>query len=167
MTERYAKVRRILTVSAVAAGMVAFAGLGVQAQGMKGKMKMKMPAPVTLSGQVIDLTCSTKGHTLMHNWHNAMNDDHMTPDGKKASCATMCLKGGQPAALFDTKKSKITAVFACNPKATLSNYAAKEVDVMGIWTAKGGDGLATFMPQKIRAAGSTNWVKVDCATMHG
>ena len=58
---------------------------------------------------------------MMDNWRN-VEDNHMMPDGEMKSCATTCLKGGQPAALFSG--GQITAVFSCSPQATLSNYAA-------------------------------------------
>ena len=103
---------------------------------------------------------------LMGKWANAKSDHHMTREGRKPNCATLCLKGGQPAALFDTESETIKAVFACNPRATLADYAAKEVEVQGFWSAGQEDGLNTFVPEKIRTAGSTPWVDVDCATMH-
>lgn len=132
-------------------GMVA----GVQAQ-------MNEPEKVTLKGSVIDLTCASKGFAMSGKWVNA-EEDHMMPDGKtQPSCATMCLRGGQPAALFDG--NGITAVFACNPRATLANYASQEVEVQGYWAGDGKD-VNTFVPLKIRA-GSGSWQDVNCATMH-
>jgi hypothetical protein len=128
---------------------------------LSASAQMGKPKMATLSGKVIDLTCSAKAKTMMNSWTNAENDEHMTPDGKKPGCATMCLKGGQPAALFNGKD--IVAVFGCNPRATLSNYAAKDVEVTGFWG--GGKGAKTFIPQKIRS-GSGEWQDVDCATMH-
>ncbi len=122
------------------------------------------PETVTLKGKVIDLTCAAKGHAMMGSWHNAEQADHMSPEGKQPNCAEMCLRGGQPAALFSS--GKIQAVFACNPRATLANYAAQEVEVRGFWAAQAKEGLSTFVPQKIRKAGSGDWQDVDCATMH-
>ncbi|MFQ5878258.1 MAG: hypothetical protein ACE5JH_11340 [Acidobacteriota bacterium] len=158
MIRRYAKLSRV--VPAVALVVLAASALSIHAQ------MMKKPEMVTLSGRIMDLTCAAKGHAMMGKWNNALNDDHMTPDGKKANCARMCLLGGQPAALFDTKKNKIEAVFACNPRATLAEYAAQDVEVMGFWATKNKEGLRTFVPQKIRNAGSGAWTEVNCATMH-
>ncbi|MFQ5671339.1 MAG: hypothetical protein ACE5HD_12620 [Acidobacteriota bacterium] len=134
------------------------AGVGAQ---------MKKPDMVTLTGKVIDLTCSAKGKALMNSWGNALHEDHMTPDGKKANCAKMCLLGGQPAALFDTEGQSIEAVFACNPRATLAEFATQDVEVMGFWAGSKKDKGRSFFPQKIRKAGSGTWKNVDCATMHG
>ena len=116
---------------------------------------------VTLSGRVIDLTCASKGNAMMNNWRNA-EDNHMMPDGEMKSCATMCLKGGQPAALFSG--GQITAVFSCNPQATLSNYAAQSVEVQGHWAGAGSD-VKPFVTIKIRSGGGS-WEDVNCATMH-
>lgn len=132
---------------------VLFGGLSLTAQ----------TKTVTVSGMVIDLTCASKGKVAMNSWYNAENDDHHTQDGPKPGCATMCLKGGQPAALFS--KGRVTAVFACNPRATLSNYAVKEVEVQGYW-AGSSDDVKELVPQKIRAVGATEWEEVNCATMH-
>lgn len=125
--------------------------------------QMKQPKMETLSGTIIDLTCAAKGKAMMDNWYNAENNDHMTPDGKQTACAVMCLQGGQPAALFSG--NEISAVFACNPRATLANYAAKNVEVQGFW-AGDGKSVKTFVPTKIRQKGSGSWVDVNCATMH-
>ncbi len=122
------------------------------------------PEPATLKGRVIDLTCAAKGHAMMGSWHNAEHNDHMSPEGKKPNCAEMCLRGGQPAALF--ADGQIVAVFACNPRATLADFAAQEVEVRGFWAAQEKEGLPTFVPQKIRKAGAGRWQDVDCATMH-
>ena len=76
----------------------------------------------------------------------------------------MCLKGGQPAGLFDGKK--MTATFGCNPRNTLSKYAAQDVEVQGFWGGAKSDDSRVFIPQKIRAKGASDWTEVDCATMH-
>jgi len=78
------------------------------------------------------------------------------------SCATMCLQGGQPAALF--AGNQITAVLACNPRNTLAKYAAQNVEVQGFWAGSGSD-VKPFVPIKIRT-GSGSWQEVDCANMH-
>lgn len=140
------------------------AAVAVVALASVATAQMNEPEMVTLSGTVIDLTCAAKGQAMMANWHNAEHDDHMTPDGEKKACATMCLKGGQPAALFTG--DRIEAVFACNPRATLADFAAEEVDVQGFWAGSSDDATRTFVPAKIRAAGSSSWQSVDCATMH-
>lgn len=146
--------KSILLTAAVAIALTV-AVVGVQAQ-------MKQPDMVTLKGTVIDLTCASKAYAMMGKWANA-KQDHMMPDGKvNKDCATMCLKGGQPAALFNG--SAITAVFACNPHATLADYAAQQVEVQGFWAGDGHE-VKTFVPAKIRA-GSGSWSDVDCATMH-
>lgn len=124
------------------------------------------PQTETVSGVLIDLTCAAKGRALMGKWGNAKSEHHMTMDGRKPNCATMCLKGGQPAALFDAESETITAVFACNPRATLSDFAAKKVEVQGFWASGQAEGLNTFVPEKIRTSGSDSWQDVNCATMH-
>ena len=126
---------------------------------------MKKPETVTVSGKLIDITCSAKGQTLMGKWVNAEQDDHMTPDGEKTACATMCLKGGQPAGLFSGEQ--ISAVLACNPRATLSDYAAQDVELQGFWAGGPNDASKTFVPTKIRSQGDSGWKDVNCATMHG
>lgn len=148
----------------VAAVAVVFVGSALVAGAYA---QMKKPQMVTLSGKVIDLTCAAKGKIMTDSWANAENNDHMTPDGKKPNCAKMCLMGGQPAALYDTEKERISAVFACNPRSTLVDYAAMDVDVQGFWAGGKSDAAKTFVPQKIRKAGAERWVNVDCATMHG
>ena len=130
---------------------------------LQAQMKMKQPEMVTLKGTVIDLTCASKAKATMDSWANTKND-HMMPGGKiQKSCAVMCLKGGQPAALFSG--GKITAAFACNPRATLADFAADSVEVQGFWAGDGKD-VKAFVPQKIRAQGSSSWQDVNCATMH-
>lgn len=125
--------------------------------------QMQPPQMVSLSGTVIDLTCASKGKAMMNAWKNT-EQDHMMADGKmQKDCATMCLKGGQPAALFSA--GKISAVFACNPRATLSEFAAQQVEVQGFWAGDGRE-VKTFVPQKIRAKGSGSWRDVNCETMH-
>ena len=134
--------------------LISFAAVDRQAQ-------MSQPEMTTLSGRVIDLTCASKGNAMMNNWRN-VEDNHMMPTGEMKSCATMCLKGGQPAALFSG--GQITAVFSCNPQATLSNYAAQSVEVQGHW-AGAGAAVKPFVAMKIRSGGGA-WEDVNCATMH-
>ncbi len=129
---------------------------------LTGAAQMAKPKMVTLSGKVIDITCAAKGKVMMDSWTNAENEEHKTPGGPKPGCATMCLKGGQPAGLF--KDGDIVAAFACNPRNTLADFAAQDVEVQGFWG--GGGTVKTFVPGKIRAAGGGDWQDVDCATMH-
>lgn len=138
-----------------------FAIMAVVPLASQGVAQMKQPKMVTLSGTIADLTCASKGNAMMGNWHNAENNDHMTPEGTKRECATMCLRGGQPAALFASNDLK--AVLACSPQFTLANFAAQDVEVQGFYA--GGKDVKTFVPQKIRAKGGS-WEDVQCAEMH-
>lgn len=158
MIKRGGKLRRRVPLITIAV-LVTVLALGVHARGKK-------PQVVTLSGLLIDLTCATKGRALMGKWVNAKSDHHMTEEGRKPNCATLCLKSGLPAALFDASSETIMAVFACNPRPTLADYAVQEVEVQGFWSARQGDGLNTFVPEKIRPAGSTSWTDVNCGAMH-
>lgn len=126
--------------------------------------QIKRPTTTTLFGKLVDLTCAAKGRAMMDSWHNAENNDHKTQDGIVEACASACLKSGQPAALFNGKK--ITAVFTCDPKPTLADYAARDVEVQGFWVGHKKDEVASFVPRKIRGKGETRWVEVDCATLH-
>ena len=144
-----------LGLAMVAVVWVSLFGMNVQAQ-------MGQPDMVSLKGTLIDLTCAAKGNAMMNSWGNT-KQDHMMADGNmQKSCATMCLQGGQPAALFAS--NQVTAVLACNPRPTLSKYAAQNVEVQGFWAGSGSD-VKPFVPMKIRA-GSGSWQDVDCATMH-
>lgn len=130
----------------------------------EGKMKMQKPKIVTIAGKVVDLSCAAKGAYLMGTNHNALNDDHMTPNGKMAACATMCLKGGQPAAIY--KDDKIVATLLANASLNLYKFAAKDVEVQGWWAGKKKDSVKTFMPAKIRLKGTKEWTEVRTAQMH-
>ena len=139
----------------VALVLVSLFGMNVEAQ-------MGQPDMVSLKGTLIDLTCAAKGNAMMNSWGNT-KQDHMMADGNmQKSCATMCLQGGQPAALFAS--NRVTAVLACNPRPTLARYAAQNVEVQGFWAGSGSD-VKPFVPMKIRT-GSGSWQDVDCATMH-
>lgn len=120
------------------------------------------PETVTISGTVIDLGCATKGMAMMGSNYNAENDTHKTPKGEMTSCATKCLKGGQPAGLY--KDGKVVAVFLANAKFTLSNYAQKNVEVQGFWG--GSKDMNTFFPQKIREVGTSDWTEVQTSGAH-
>lgn len=144
----------------LAFALVTVIAVAVEAQ----EMEMAKPETVTLSGKVIDVTCAVKGRTMMGDWKN-VEQDHMTEEGFKEACATMCLEMGQPAGLF--QGNKLAAVFACNPRATLVDYAAKDVDVQGFWAGGPKDDTKTFVPMQIRTAGSDGWQSVQCAEIHG
>jgi hypothetical protein len=126
---------------------------------------MSEPEIVTVSGKVIDVTCAAKGKAMMGTWVN-VDSDHIMEDGSiMKGCAEMCLLGGLPAGLF--KDDKIMAVLACNPAPTLSKYAGEDVELQGFWaTTVAVDGTASFVPQKIQAAGSDTWDDVVCELLH-
>lgn len=140
----------------------AFAALGALALTLSASSLQAAPETVTVKGSVIDLSCATKGMAMMGSDHNALSNDHKTPKGVMNSCAAMCLKGGQPAALWSD--GKISAVFLANPTFTLHKYAHKNVEVQGFWG--GSKDVKTFFPQKIREAGSKEWVDVQTSAMH-
>ena len=143
-------------------GLVMAALAFVSHFGMNVEAQMGQPDMVSLKGTLIDLSCAAKGNAMMNSWANT-KQDHMMADGNvQKSCATMCLQGGQPAALF--AGNQVAAVFACNPRPTLAKYAAQNVEVQGFW-AGSGPNVKTFAPTKIRS-GSGSWQDVDCATMH-
>lgn len=151
--------RMLLTALAIAA--MVLAGLSITAY---AQMK---PDTTTIQGVLADFTCASKGKVLMDSWYNATHDDHKTPKGPKADCATLCLKSlGQPAALFDADQEKMVAVFACSPQHTLGDYAAQEVEVEGWWAGADNDSPRAFVPAKIRTAGGGDWNEVTCAVMH-
>ncbi|MCH7908501.1 MAG: hypothetical protein IIB38_02655 [Candidatus Hydrogenedentes bacterium] len=126
--------------------------------------KMGKPETVTVSGKLIDLSCAAKGQAMMGSDRNALNDTHMTPKGEVASCATMCLKGGQPAGIYSD--GKITATLLANASVNLYKFAAKDVDVQGFWAGNDKNTVATFMPQKIRLQGTKEWTEVQTKQMH-
>lgn len=140
--------------------LVMVTAVAVEAQ----EMEMAQPEMTTVSGKVIDVTCAVKGRTMMGSWMN-VEQDHQTEEGFKEACATMCLEMGQPAGLF--ANDRLEAVFACNPRATLVDYAAKDVDVQGFWAGGPNDATRTFVPVQIRTAGSGEWSAVQCAEIHG
>ena len=138
---------------------LALAAVLVVAFGVSAQMQPKM---ATVKGTVIDMTCSSKAYAMGMKWA-ATKEDHMLENGKmQPGCATMCLKGGQPAALFNG--TTITAVLACDPKQSLAAYSSKEVELQGYWAGDGKE-VKTFVPAKIRA-GSGAWSDVACAEIH-
>lgn len=126
--------------------------------------QMKKPDIVTVSGKLIDLSCSAKGQKMMGSDHNALNNDHMTPDGEKKACATMCLKSGQPAGVF--KDGKVVATLLASASLNLYKFAAEDVEVQGWWAGKKQNDVKTFFPTKIRKKGSREWTEVMTAQMH-
>ena len=126
--------------------------------------KMGKPETVTISGKLIDMSCAAKGQAMMGSDRNALNDTHMTPKGEVASCATMCLKGGQPAGIYSD--GKITATLLANASVNLYKFAAKDVDVQGFWAGNDKNTVATFMPEKIRLQGTKEWTEVQTRQMH-
>lgn len=138
---------------------LALGGVLAMALTVSAQMQPKM---ATIRGTIVDLTCASKAYAMGMKWANA-KEDHMVEGGKmQKDCATMCLKGGQPAAVYTG--TTLTAVLACDPRQTLARYASKQVELQGFW---GGDNkdVKTFVPQKIRE-GSGNWTDVACAELH-
>ena len=156
------KMNRSLVLAAAFAVALAFTSVAQAQAGDKGKMKK--PETVTISGKLIDMSCAAKGQALMGSDHNAVNDTHMTPKGDMEQCATMCLKGGQPAGIYSD--GKITATLLANASLNLYKFAAKDVDVQGFWAGKDKDTVKTFMPAKIRIKGTKDWTDVQAAQMH-
>ena len=124
----------------------------------------KLPPTTTLFGTLIDLSCAARGIAMRDSWSQATESDHVHDDGEIKDCARKCLLEGHPAALYDGKK-KIVAVFACNPKKTLANYAAQKVDVQGFWVGTKKDDARSFVPRKIRIQGAKVWTDVECEFM--
>jgi len=96
---------------------------------------------------------------------NATNDTHMMgpwQEGKK--CATMCLKGGQPAGLY--ADGKIAATLLADPSKNLYKFAAQKVEIEGYWAGKPENEVKTFVPARIRVAGSDEWTDVKTGQMH-
>ena len=162
--------------------MLALAIIGLETSFWRTGLQAQanQPQTVILKGRVVDLTCAVKGKVAMGSWNN-IAEDHMMADGNlQKACATLCLMGGQPSALFSD--NKITAVFACNPRGTgtaphqgytLAGNVAQDSEVEGYWLDdKAETGL--FVPLKIRRAiltaerryGSGGWRELDCGNMH-
>lgn len=146
----------VVAIAAIAVIGLAFAG--------SASAQMGKPETVTISGKLIDLSCSAKGMVMMNSDANARNNDHMTPDGKKEACATMCLKGGQPAGVF--KDGKIVATLLANASINLYKFAADDVEIQGFWAGQKQDKVRTFVPGKIRKQGDRDWTDVVIAEMH-
>lgn len=141
---------------AIALTLTGMMGLALSAS---AQMQPKM---ATIRGSIVDLTCASKGYAMGMKWANT-KEDHMMEGGKtQKDCATMCLKGGQPAAVFSG--TTLTAVLACDPRPTLAGHASDQVELQGFWAGDNQD-VKTFVPQKIRA-GAGAWNNVTCAEMH-
>jgi len=135
---------------------LAITGLATSIWRTRLEAQASHPPIVTLKGRLIDLTCAVKGKAMTGAWNN-IAEDHMMEDGNiQMACATLCLKGGQPAALFSD--NKITAVSACNPRGTdaaphqgytLAGYIAFAAEVEGYW-ADGNAETGIFVPLRIR-----------------
>ena len=164
-----------LMVAGFATTVVALSSL-VTAQ----KAEVNPEQLVSLRGTIIDLTCAAMGKATLGTWVNT-GADHVMPDGTtQENCAAMCLRGGQPAALFSD--GKITAVFACNPRgggelkrvlphgnaAPITRSLSAPVEVEGLWA---GEGTNVFVPVRIRGTtinvetryGRGGWHVVDCS----
>ena len=152
-----------LFAGALIAGGVANAQSDEAQSDEKGKMEMKKPEMVVISGVLADMTCAAKGQ-LMGSEHNAKNDTHMTPDGPKKRCATMCLKGGLPAGLYSD--GKISAALLADASKNLYKFAAEEVEIQGYWAGEKDNDVKTFVPAEIRSKGSEKWTKVETGGMH-
>ena len=126
--------------------------------------KMKGPETVTITGKLVDMSCAAKGEVMMGSDANALNNTHMTPNGKIELCATKCLQGGQPAGIYNN--GKLTAALLANASLNLYKFAAKDVEVQGFWAGKKADNVKTFMPAKIRIKGTKEWTDVMAAEMH-
>ena len=144
--------------------VVGVAALMLTSMAHAHEKKMGKPETVTISGKLIDMSCAAKGQAMMGSDRNALNDTHMTPKGEVASCATMCLKGGQPAGIYSD--GKITATLLANASVNLYKFAAKDVDVQGFWAGNDKNTVATFMPEKIRLQGTKEWTEVQTRQMH-
>ncbi len=149
---------KIRMVAVTAALLAMFAMVGTSQAEMKG------PETVVISGKLVDMSCAAKGQKLMGNNHNAENDTHMTPKGEMESCATMCLKGGQPAGIYSDGELK--ASLLANASINLYKFAAKDVEVEGFWAGNRKNDVKTFFPAKIRLQGTEEWTDVIAAEMH-
>lgn len=125
---------------------------------------LKLPQTTTLFGTLVDLSCAARGIAMRDSWSYATENDHVGEEGTVKQCATTGLRNGNPAALFNGKK--LTAVFACNPRTTLADYAAQKVDVQGFWAGFKKDDVKSFVPRKIRRQGAKNWDDVECQYLH-
>lgn len=150
----------------VAVGLFAsaFLAAGIAGAQSDNKKAMMKPEMVVITGVIADLTCAAKGQVMMGTDNNATNDTHMTPDGPKESCATMCLKSGQPAGLYSD--GKITATLLADASKNLYKFAAQEVELEGFWAGKEDNDVKTFVPAKIRAKGGKKWTEVKTGGMH-
>lgn len=132
-----------------------------QAAGDKAMMKPKMEV---VSGVLADMTCAAKGQAMGIE-QNATSDTHMMgPGQQQEKCATMCLKGGQPAGLY--ADGKIVATLLADPSKNLYKFAAQKVDIEGYWAGKPENDVKTFVPARIRLSGTKDWTEVKTGQMH-
>lgn len=99
------------------------------------------PAPVTITGEVVDTTCY-----LLHDGHG---EDH-------ANCAVTCVKAGTPAAILDDKTQQLVFPLASGrhhhsrPDEALLPYVGKRVRVTGRTLQRGG--VTAIVIEKIEEA---------------
>jgi hypothetical protein len=165
---------------ALAITVLAMFFLGTPATAQLDLAETKQPEAVVLKGRIVDLTCAVNGKIMTGTWNNVAADHKMADGNIQKACGTMCLKGGQPAALFSD--NQITAVLACNPQGTeeafyyLAKYLATPVEVEGHWAAGGAD-TKIFVPVRIRRGvlglesrvgnRTGGWRVLDCGNMAG
>lgn len=96
-------------------------------------------ATVTVEGTLVDSVCYLKD--------GAATDDH----GAMKDCGTMCLKGGNPAAIV-TKDKKIQVIIA--PSTSLADYVGQTIRVTG--DAHG----TAILAQKAQVNKDGKWVDI-------
>lgn len=134
----------------VAAMLVSIFCLGVTSQAAD-KDAMGMMEMSKLTGVLVDTKC----YGMMPKM-NAGNDHVVMMDGKKMNvpgCATVCANLGIPVAIRSGGKTIVLAA----PAGQLSKYMAKEVTVMGMWSAD----KSTF----IAMSGTSGGEKFEIKTM--
>ena len=104
---------------------------------------------ITINGEVVDIACYTG--------HDAKGEKH-------ASCAEMCINGGQPAGIV-TSEGKLYIVLGENHKApstVVKDVIAKQVTASGKLIEKGGNNF--LVVSKIESEKETNSSKVTKET---
>jgi hypothetical protein len=169
----------VFILSALAITVLAMSFFRTPVRAQMDLPETKQAETVVLRGRIVDLTCAVNGKIMTGTWNN-IAADHMMADGNiQTACGTMCLKGGQPAALFSN--NQITAVFACNPQGgeerfyTLGKYLATPVEIEGHW-AEGGADTKIFVPVRVRRGilgvesrvrEGGGWRVLDCVSVAG
>ena len=153
--------RTVLTwVAGIAACLASPAG--ADSESKSATPSWPAPERVAISGHLVDFSCATHSYARTGEWDDT---EHILPcptkEATAAECARRCLKGGQPAALFDGES--ILAIFMCNARTTLADFAAEHVEIEGYWSHKD---ARTFVPFKIRRHQEDEWQSVSCATMY-